>query len=1175
MPLPCTSCRSLNPDSAKFCAECGKPLTNACPSCGAPAGGGKFCAECGTPLAEIAPAPQHPRLSGPEPVSERRTTTVLFGDLVSFTTLSESRDPEEVRELLSAYFAVARTVVGRYGGTIEKFIGDAVMAVWGVPVSHEDDAERAVRAGLDLVSEVAALGVSVGAPELSMRVGIVTGSVAVTLGAVNEGMVAGDAVNTAARVQTAADPGTVWVDSSTRGLTERVVAFTDMGEHVLKGKAEPARLHRADMVVASMGGAQRVDGLQAPMCGRDPDLLMVKELFHRTQVDGRARLVLVTGIAGIGKSRLGWEFEKHVDGLTDGHYWHRGRCLSYGDGVAFWAFADMIRSRLGILETADRADIDDKVRTGVEAVAATPDEATWLVPRVAALVSGDQTVVFERNDLFAAWTTFLERVGGDRPVALLFEDVQHADSGLLDFIEHLLQTTRAKLFVVLFTRPDLLMARPTLPTGRHATVVALEPLADDVVGSLLDGLVADLPPQARMALVSRAEGVPLYAVETVRSLIDHDAVIARDGRYVFVDHDHSRVDLHSLSAPTSLQTLIAARLDTLKPLERRIVQDASVLGLTFRYPTLLAVAEVSSYELDLALDALVEKGILDTQNDPRSPELGQFRFLQAMVREVAYSTLGRNDRKARHVAAARHLELEGSDSVDALSGIIAQHLLDALSATSERDPERAAMTARARTLLTTSAARAEALGSPEESLRSALAALDLSPDPLERTQLQERAGRAATLAGQLALGAELAAQAVAGHRTHQDPVGVARSLAVQAKAAMSLGRIAEAIELATEGDDLATRRDDIPAQVHLRLLFVLSRCARGLGDTGEQRRQTVRLGRIAEQLQDPAATMLGLNNVALMLNDAGSRTAASAVVERCIVLAREGHVLDQLSRSLSNLCSEAYPRDLARADELAVEAVEVARQVGDTYLTDFALANACSTWVLSGHWDRLIDQTSDWIEGSEEAVMAGPQWLARAQVQLARGQQVTAPEMLTSEDPFQQYCADLLEGLRLVGRGEVAEGAAHVAPRALEQFRLDGVEDFEVMWGPTVDLLLRAGDLDSVGELVDLAVPRLTANASPLTRGVVPRFRGLLALARGEDPESHLREAEAALTPYAAPYLLARTRLELGRWLHQQGRTDEAAPLLALARPVFEQLGAEPSLAELDDLEPVATLAVL
>jgi class 3 adenylate cyclase len=285
-------------------------------------------------------------------VAERRVTSVLFGDLVGFTTLSESRDPEEVRELLSEYFAHARTVVARYGGVIEKFIGDAVMAVWGVPTAHEDDAERSVRAGLDLVAAVTLLGEQVGAPGLAMRVGVVTGEVAVTIGATAEGMVAGDAVNTAARVQAAAQPGTVWVDDSTRTLTAAAVDYVDAGEHLLKGKAEPVRLFEARTVIAAVGGAQRIDGLEAPFTGRDRQMRLIKELCHETAEEDRPRLVLVTGAAGVGKSRLAWEFEKYVDGLSTVFAWHRGRCLSYGEGVAFWAVAEVVRARL-VLTDAD------------------------------------------------------------------------------------------------------------------------------------------------------------------------------------------------------------------------------------------------------------------------------------------------------------------------------------------------------------------------------------------------------------------------------------------------------------------------------------------------------------------------------------------------------------------------------------------------------------------------------------------------------------------------------------------------------------------------------------------------------------------------------------------------------------------------------------------------------
>src|SRR5580658_1090543 len=298
----------------RFCGDCGA-AAGVCLACGEPLAPGKrFCRACGTPLAEITPAV--PLRPGPEPVAERRVCSVLFCDVVGFTPLSESRDPEAVRELLTRYFATARTVIGRYGGVVEKFIGDAVMAVWGTPSAAEGDAERAVRAALDLVAAVESLGAEVGAPGLAARAGVVTGEVAVSLGAVGEGMVAGDAVNTAARVQAAAEPGQVLTDGPTYRLAGRGVGFADAGERALKGKAEPARLWRATRVLSAVGGVQRVDGLEAPLTGRDAELRTIRELFHATAERRVPRLVLTSGPAGVGKSRLGWEFEKYADGLA-------------------------------------------------------------------------------------------------------------------------------------------------------------------------------------------------------------------------------------------------------------------------------------------------------------------------------------------------------------------------------------------------------------------------------------------------------------------------------------------------------------------------------------------------------------------------------------------------------------------------------------------------------------------------------------------------------------------------------------------------------------------------------------------------------------------------------------------------------------------------------------------
>ncbi|MDT4922246.1 MAG: hypothetical protein QOI15_3148, partial [Pseudonocardiales bacterium] len=353
--MQCASCGSALPSGAKFCAECGTPVALACRNCGTDlVPGQKYCPECGAPqLARAALIPAgSPAAAGSSagtapPVSERRVTSVLFGDLVGFTSLSESRDSEEVRELLSRYFDTARAIVARYGGTIEKFIGDAVMAVWGVPTAHEDDAERAVRAGIDLTEAVAAFGDSVGAPGLAMRVGVVTGEVAVNIGAIGQGMVAGDAVNTAARVQAKADPGTVWVDGQTRSLAVGSIDFAEAGSHELKGKAETVDLYTAVAVRGGVGGDRSSDRVQAPLVGRRRELSVLKEMFHVAAEEHRPRLVILSGDAGVGKTRLSWELENYIDGLSATVLWHRGRCLAYGDGVAFSALTAAVRGRIG------------------------------------------------------------------------------------------------------------------------------------------------------------------------------------------------------------------------------------------------------------------------------------------------------------------------------------------------------------------------------------------------------------------------------------------------------------------------------------------------------------------------------------------------------------------------------------------------------------------------------------------------------------------------------------------------------------------------------------------------------------------------------------------------------------------------------------------------------------
>ena len=504
---------------------------------------------------------------------------------------------------------------------------------------------------------------------------------AVTLGAVGEGMVAGDAVNTAAQIQAAASPGEVWVDEVTRSMTAAAVRYRDAGEHLLKGKAAPAHLWAAVDVVAPVGGGTRIDGLEAPWTGRDHELRLVKDLFHAAIEDERPRLVLVSGVAGIGKTRLGWEFDKYVDGLLDVVAWHRARVLSYGDGLTFWPIAEMVRVRLGIDDDMDDGEAVARLDEGLRTLVERADERDWLRPRIAVLLGLDVGAAgpFPRSELFAAWTVFFDHVARSRNGAvLLLDDLEHAEPGLLDFLDHLLDASSTGLVVVACTRPTLLDRRPGWGTTPRATVLHLEPLSDAAMRKLVDGLVEGLTDDYREALVARAAGIPLYAMELVRALIDRDLVVPRDGRYVVADD--AALVLDDVEAPPTLVALIAARLDALTANERRLVHDASVIGESFDRAHLLLLTDVPD-PLQV-LDELVRKQVLTLQVDRFLERGRQYRFVQGLVRTVAYDTLARRDRKARHLAVARLLLEQG----DEVAAIAARHHLDAIDAVPD-DPD--------------------------------------------------------------------------------------------------------------------------------------------------------------------------------------------------------------------------------------------------------------------------------------------------------------------------------------------------------------------------------------------------------------------------------------------------------------------------------------------------------
>lgn len=940
----CPSCGvAATSPTQKFCAECGTRFGQACPSCATPyEGSPKFCPECGFAL----PGPAATTEPAASTIAERKLVSVLFADLVGFTTMSEARDAEAVREQLTEYFGVAQEIIGRYGGTIEKFIGDAVMAVWGTPVAHEDDAERAVRAGLELVAAVSHLGRE--GEHLSARAGVLTGEAAVTLGASNQGMVAGDLVNTASRLQSVAPPGTVVVGEATRQSAESAIVFEPLGAQELKGKVSPVPAYRAVRVVAQRGGVGRADQLEAPFLGRDTEMRLIKDLFHAAPREKRPRLVSIIGQAGIGKSRLAWEFLKYIDGISATVYWHQGRSPAYGEGISFWALAEMVRSRVGLLELDDAATTRTKLAVALETHVPDEAERRWLGPRLEQLLGMADAEASGREDLFAAWRTFFERVAGDDTLVMVFEDLHWADAGQLDFIEHVLEWSRGYgIYIITLARPELLERRPNWGAGQRSfTSLAIEPLADEVIREILASLVPELPPQTVEQIVARAEGIPLYAVETLRMLLQDGRIEQHDGVYRPVG------DLSSLAVPPTLQALIAARLDALDAADRSLLQYASVLGQTFTLRGLQAVTGQGD-DLEPRLHAIVRRELLTLDTDPRSPERGQYGFVQALVRDVAYGTLTRRDRKVVHLAAAEHFEsLQDDEIIDAT----AAHYLDAYRSAPE-DPDAEEIRARALDLLQRAAVRAAGLGSHEQAIRFLELALEITTDPQTQSELLRRTGEAAARAGRYEEALGYIRRAVAAAREAGHKPSEARAIAVLGRVLSTGAQFSSAIEEITAAlPDLAAIEGD-PSIVPL--WAALSRAYMLRGDSDPAVEWADRALPLAERLDMVPEIADLLNTRATALGYGGRIRESVAGLRGVLEMSTAYGLSHAMLRARINLSSSLIAEDPSAAFRIAAQGFEDAKRSGVIeYMTTMGV-NAAECGVYIGDWDTASAILSD------------------------------------------------------------------------------------------------------------------------------------------------------------------------------------------------------------------------
>lgn len=944
----CPTCAHENPAGQKFCGNCGNSLAAACSNCGAEnPPGNRFCGECGTVLGGASPIPTAAPSTAPDTYLERRIVSVLFVDLVNYTSFSEGRDAEDVRSFLSDYFDRSREIIERFGGVVEKFIGDAVMAAWGAVATNEDDAERAVRAGMELVDMAAKLGADAGVPELAARAGVLTGEASVRSDTSSEGMVIGDLVNTAARLQGSAEPGTVYVGETTYRAAGDSIQFADIGSLDMKGKDLPVPAWKALRIVAQIGGALRSDGLEPPFTGRAPELRMFKDQLHAAEREQRARLISVVGQAGIGKSRLVWEFQKYIDGLISDIYWHEGRSPAYGDNLAFWAVGEMVRHRAGIAETDDSTTTRTRLREMINTYVPDPDEQSWVEPHLEGLLGLRDGHVGEGSEQAAAYRILFERIAAKGTTVLVFEDLHWADPALLDFVEELTDWSRDHpILIITLARADLLDRRPTWGAGKSGFIsLNLSPLSDNEMGELVSGLVPGIPEVTLGGVVERSGGIPMYAVEFVRMLLGQAVLNQQDDGTFEIAGDPAE-----LPVPESVSAVIGARLDRLAEADRSLLQDAAVMGHSFSVEGLAFLTDRDTTDLEGKLAPLVRHELLEIVRDPRSPTRGQYRFVQGLIREVAHARISRDVRRARHLKVA---DFFASLDDEELAGIVAFHLVEALRATTDSGAA-ARLLDRAKAAMLDAIDRADDLNAWDQCLSLAKQAEEFFTGPTNLLPFWERATAAAEHLARYEECEAYARRCIEAARELGDRTVEAQAMSLLGTAYNVSGRAKRAVEVLTPY--LAEHPDPEGDEGLTRAYMALARgqMLTGEGDPAETALVAMRAADLLD-LDEVAAQSMITRGTALS-GQARPRESMALLHEALKIAEEHGFVGTKL-RALANIgYGSPDPQESISATDTGFRE---SRRLGEKSHLQFFAGNWASFRIYVGDFDAPASITHD------------------------------------------------------------------------------------------------------------------------------------------------------------------------------------------------------------------------
>jgi class 3 adenylate cyclase len=1149
----CPACGADTDAGARFCPSCGQALVEPCPSCGAETRtGAQFCAACGHRLDRAGATEE-----------ERKLVTVLFADLTGSTALGERLDPERLRALLSDYFAAMSSVIESWGGVVEKFIGDAVMSVFGIPTSHEDDPERALRAALEMQARLAEQDAAISerhGVHLAMRIGVNSGEVIAGRGD-DQFMVTGDAVNVAARLQQTAEPGEVVAGERTYLTTRGAFVFEPLEDKALKGKLLPVPAWRV-IGTADLARPRGIPGMSTRLVGRERELALLETLYRRSVEEVHPALVTILGQAGIGKTRLTEEFLARAASGPDPPAVYRGRCLPYGEGITYWALREILWGAAGILlgDTGDVAAVKlEKLVTavfdeaGVEA--AEPDRVLFALATTAGIALPENPLDQMSpesigEELGLAWPRFLSAVAARCPMLVVIDDLHRAEPPLLDMIEHLVSRSNGPAFLVATARPELAEVRPGWSARPGMSQISLEPLPDSQTEQLLEELLPQVGIVLRQRILTAAEGNPLFAEEIVAHLVDEGVLTRTPDGLVEVAPDAP------LTIPDSVRALLAARVDALPASEKRTLQDASVIGRVFWATTL---ESMRADQVRPALRALEVKALVVTRPTSSLPGQTELAFRHGLVREVAYESIPKARRAAAHAAVGRWIEELAGNRREEYVELIAYHYA---SAARPEDSELAWPSDTARR---------------DEIRTKAIAALI-------------EAGHAATIRFAIDQALGFGDRALALARVDRERLP---GLELKAQAAHAGVRADEAWSYYLEALEAAERVGDRGAAQRLRANATLLWSRYAGAFTGEEWKpravEIVRRG-LEEVGEEGSSFEVG----ALLSGRAGFRfwkiaphpkEDARRDAERAVTIAEAIGSRTLLSYGLDALAGEVTQDGFCESAELAKRALAVARSMEDRGEAHELLVTAALAFADAGRFDEAA------VAGAEATLLAsqlGPHrglhaGSAQTSALLPPGRlgelleaTVKAPDLVVEEG--MHTCFHGLAALagQAIAAFEAGEGDA--AKRALEVYdsaAVSGVGIYASRGPEILRPLIGAEDarrrLDTVkeAERTDSEVYRLrvelqltalerdrkrfavvAGNARSLARSACAPYLEWIAdwgeaveLAEGgrtSEATAKARSAAAALEAYGERYLAARLLADLLPFL-EAGAADELA----------------------------------